>query len=109
MCSTPNNPFKRNFVTLIKLWFLLTLQVAHESWRNAKMHYSNMKKTYLKSWEQSRRELLDRVMATFAEAGMEYEARKLAKEEREKQRELCRGLCDKVSLKEKAACLCCMS
>lgn len=56
-----------------------------------------MKKTYLKSWEQSRRELLARVMAAFAEAGREYEAKKLAKEEREKQRELCRGLAEKVS------------
>ena len=36
-------------------------------------------------------------MAAFAEAGREYEAKKLAKEEREKQLELCRGLCEKVS------------
>lgn len=58
-----------------------------------------MKKTYLKSWEQSRRELLTRVIAAFAEAGRAYEARKLAKEEREKQLEFCRGLCEKVSHK----------
>ena len=73
------------------------LQVAHEGRCNAKTHYHNMKKTHLKSWEQSRRELLARVMAAFAEAGREYEAKKLAKEEREKQRELCRGLAEKVS------------
>ena len=56
-----------------------------------------MKKTYLMSWEQSRRELLARVMAAFAKAGKEYEAKKLAREERGKQLELCRELCEKVS------------
>ena len=56
-----------------------------------------MKKTYLHSWEQSRRELLARIMAAFAEARMECEAKKLAKEEREKQLEVCRGLAEKVS------------
>ena len=35
-------------------------------------------------------------MATFAEAGREFETRKLVKEEKEKQLELCRGLCEKV-------------
>ena len=76
---------------------MIPLQVAHESWCSAKTHYDNMKKTYLRSWEQSRRELLARVAAAFAEAGREYEAKKLAREERGRQLELCRELCEKVS------------
>ena len=55
-----------------------------------------MKRTYLKSWERSKKELLARVMAAFAEAEREYEAKKLTMEEREKQLELCRRLCEKV-------------
>lgn len=35
-------------------------------------------------------------MAAFAEAEREYEAKKLTMEEREKQLELCRRLCEKV-------------
>ena len=56
-----------------------------------------MKRTHLKSWDESRRELLARVKAAFAEAESEFEARKVAKEERERQVELCRKLCEKVS------------
>ena len=76
---------------------LFPWQVAHESWYCAKVHYSRMKKIYVRSWEQSRRELLVRVMAAFAEAEREFEARQLAKKEREQQLQLCRALYQKVS------------
>lgn len=55
-----------------------------------------MRSTHLKSWEQSRRELLARVVATFSETVREYEARQLAKQEREQQLKVCRELYNKV-------------
>lgn len=69
----------------------------HESWCNAKRHYHRMRKTYFKSWEQSKQELLGRIVTAFAEAERECEVRQLAREEREHQLQLCRELCEKVS------------
>ena len=72
------------------------LQVAHESWCNVKQHHRRMKKTYLRCWEQSRRELLARVTAAFAEAEREYKVKQLEREEREQQLQLCKALFEKV-------------
>ncbi len=71
--------------------------VKHEEWSNASKYYQQQKKLILTEWAESKRALLVKAEATFAEAYEMIEAEKVKKEEKESQLQICNELYEKVS------------
>ena len=71
--------------------------VKHEEWSNANKYFHQQKKLIITEWTESRRGLLLKAEAVFAEAFEMIEAEKCKKEEKERQLRICNELYEKVS------------
>ena len=76
--------------------YICRIQVVHESWSTAVAHYHTQRRAYLKSWQQHRAELQDKVAAINGAAWEAHTMEEGVRRGREEQQRSCRELLEKV-------------
>jgi hypothetical protein len=71
--------------------------VKHEEWSEASKYHQQQQKLIVHEWNESRRSLLEKAEAIFAEAFEMIEKQRVKNEEKEKQLKICNQLYEKVS------------
>ncbi|XP_002736122.1 coiled-coil domain-containing protein 148-like [Saccoglossus kowalevskii] len=72
--------------------------VAHEEWYSGHKYYHEHRKVLINSWIKSRKELLNKAHAVFADAFLAIELERIAAINRQRQKEICDQLYEKVKL-----------
>ena len=71
--------------------------VKHEEWSEASKYHQQQQKLIVHEWNESRRLLLEKAEAVFAEAFEMIDKQRVKMEEKEKQLKICNQLYEKVS------------